>query len=1017
MHALFAGIALVVTMPVPSHAADNQTPIQAGGTITGQVSNAATRSFLEGAVVRLAGTDRFVLTDREGHFHFTGVSADQVTLEVSFTGLDSKRVPVVMTPGQRVVRDVELTSEIYQLDKFTVAGIREGTAKAETLQRQAANVMNVVSSDTFGNVADGNVGDLLQRVVGMTADYNGPEVRQVTVRGVTGMTTVSMDGLQVASAQSANAGRQFEFEQASLGQIETIEITKAPTPDMDGASVGGSVNLVTKSAFDRAVPRSVTYTLGVATMPGYYGYAGKWKQPIKGFGPSLAFGYSDVFGEKRNIGITFNTTLHSQPQGGLTSVLGLERNDNPAPNVYTWQVQRSSNPGATRSRIATGLKLDYKWSDRTTVSVSTSYNYFHENNDSRNNTLETSRTIAVVDAAGNRLSGGFINPNYADGITRIYPGGTATFSNITAGTNDKSGRTILFQPMVRHRFDTMRIDYSFTWSNSANYYDVSHRDEKYHSRPKGDVSFRLNNIGFNVDRSKDAVWPTIVQTAGPNLYDLNNYSGLLLGQNDRRGYDVVLGGKFDLRKDFEWKYRTYVKTGLNYKQQSRKLWAENRRYNYTGPDGLLGTADDNRDLAQFADYVIDHKDEEIFKARGGAPIWPSPYGVPRHKALHPELWKEDVAFSTQNTLQSYRQITESIGAAYIMGNVRFGKVSVLTGARVEETRGEGEGPQNYISPAEAARRAAWVGPVTDDEARRRGIAQFGNRVTNKGQHRVFLPGVHFKYEPFQGMVARASWSTGVGRPPFSSIIPNETVNDTAMTVTLSNPELKPQYANSYDLSAEYYFKSQGMVSVGAFKKKITDYIYTDNSQYIGVGDDNGFDGQYSGYRLTTSRNGGDATIEGYEFSYQQQLTFLPGWWRGFGVYGNFTKLRTWGNNSSFTTGPVGTGSGTLPGFLDKTGNLGLSYRGLGLDLRLQAIYRGEYLTANNALRSLVQYQRSKTTWNWKSRYAFSRSMSLFLDLENIFSIPLDTVYSGYRDRVTRQRLFHTKIIGGMTGRF
>src|SRR5262249_12423774 len=143
----------------------------------------------------------------------------------------------------------------------------------------------------------------------------------------------------------------------------------------------------------------------------------------------------------------------------------------------------------------------------------------------------------------------------------------------------------------------------------------------------------------------------------------------------------------------------------------------------------------------------------------------------------------------------------------------------------------------------------------------------------------------------------------------------------------------------------------------------------------------------------------------------------PGWWRGFGVYANFTKLRTWGNNSAFTTGPVGTGSGTLPGFLDKTGNLGLSYRGFGLDLRLQAIYRGAYLTANSPTQALVQYQRSKTTWNWKSRYALTRRTSLFLDLENMFSVPLDTVYSGYPERVTRQRLFHTKIIGGITGRF
>ena len=58
-----------------------------------------------------------------------------------------------------------------------------------------------------------------------------------------------------------------------------------------------------------------------------------------------------------------------------------------------------------------------------------------------------------------------------------------------------------------------------------------------------------------------------------------------------------------------------------------------------------------------------------------------------------------------------------------------------------------------------------------------------------------------KYEPVPNLVTRLSWSTGVGRPPFGSIIPNTTVNDTAQTVTLSNPDLKPQYSNNGDFSA------------------------------------------------------------------------------------------------------------------------------------------------------------------------------------------------------------------------
>jgi outer membrane receptor protein involved in Fe transport len=119
-----------------------------------------------------------------------------------------------------------------------------------------------------------------------------------------------------------------------------------------------------------------------------------------------------------------------------------------------------------------------------------------------------------------------------------------------------------------------------------------------------------------------------------------------------------------------------------------------------------------------------------------------------------------------------------------------------------------------------------------------------------------------------------------------------------------------------------------MVSVGAFRKKIEDYIETDSSQVVPAGPNNGFDGECEGYTLVTQRNAGSAQIDGFEFSYQQQLTFLPGWARGFGVNTNFTKLNTTGRNVR------------LAGFLNKTANAGISFRGFGFDVRLLANWRG-----------------------------------------------------------------------------
>ncbi|MSU50545.1 MAG: TonB-dependent receptor [Opitutus sp.] len=982
-------------------------------TITGQVSNAATRAYLEGAAVSLANSGQSAFTDREGRYQLGGVPPGAVTLVVSFSGLDPQQVSVVAGAGQRLVRDIALTAEIYRLDKFVVAGEREGTARAETLQRQAPNVKNIVSSDTFGNVADGNIGDLLQHIAGITANYTGPDVRTVSIRGVgPDLNSVTMDGQQMASAKSAEPGRDFEYEQASLANIETIEVTKAPTPDMDGASIGGSVNLVSKSAFDRATGRVFTYGIGFTTQLVFTGPANKWKQPIKGIGPSLNFMYSDVLGVNRNIGITLSAVAHSMPSGSARTISNLEEKNEPGP-VYASSATKVMLM-ATRSRLATGLKLDYKLSERSTVSVNTSYNFFYEDNDSRTFTLIASKALATVDANGNRTGGGFINPNYTNGITRVYAG-TSSTATLNHGATAKWGRTYLVQPMARHRFDGLSIDYSLSYSNALSYNPpgVTHGPFGRLS-PLGAVSARLANIGWTVDRSGDPTWPTTKQTEGPDMYNLNNYNTLLLTQNDASGVDKVLGAKFDLKKNIALAVPTFAKTGFTVQRQSRRFGNENRRYNFAGPDGTLGNADDSRDYAQFADIPHLATDDEIkyFRNRGGIPPWMNPYNVARHQQYSPQSWKEDIAFGTMNRLL-FREITETIAAAYLMGNVRFGKISVLSGVRLENTHDEGTGPLNYISPAEKARRAAFAGVAPDAELVRRAEAQYGTRATNHGNYTVVLPGVHLKYEPFGGLVTRLSWSTGVGRPAFGSIIPNNTVNDDTRAVTVSNPELKPQYANSYDLTAEYYFKSQGMFSLGVFRKKIADYIFTDTSRTVGSGAENGFDGDYVGYRITTQANGGFARIEGLEASYQQQLTFLPGWSKGFGLYGNYTALRTEGDYG----GAAVLTSRNLPNFMKNSGNIGLSYRGFGLDLRLQAVFRGKYMTTNSATPALVAFQKAKTTWNWKSRYALTKRVGLFLDVENIFSVPLDTVYLLYEDRISINRNFHAKIVGGFNGRF
>src|SRR5688572_29961407 len=122
---LLAWLGLATVQNDVAHAADASVETQRTGAIAGRVSNAATQVFLEGALVSVAGTQLTTITDREGRFELAGLAAGPVTLDVNYTGLTPQRVPVLVTAGQKVTPEIKLGSEIYVMDQFKVAGIRE----------------------------------------------------------------------------------------------------------------------------------------------------------------------------------------------------------------------------------------------------------------------------------------------------------------------------------------------------------------------------------------------------------------------------------------------------------------------------------------------------------------------------------------------------------------------------------------------------------------------------------------------------------------------------------------------------------------------------------------------------------------------------------------------------------------------------------------------------------------------------------------------------------------------------
>ena len=236
---------------------------QPTGSISGRVQNEATGQYLNNARVTVKGTDVTAFTDETGTFRLAGLPAGAVTLEAFYSGLDPQQFTVELRAGQTVQRDINLTnkaayggrSDVVKLDPFVLSSskLTEGEALATNEQRFASNIKNVVATDAFGDVAEGNVAEFMKFLPGVTIEYSDASPNAVAVRGFDpNMTAVTMDGSQLANASGSAANRSFLFTQVSINNTSRIEVTKVPTPANPADGISGTVNMVSKSAFERS---------------------------------------------------------------------------------------------------------------------------------------------------------------------------------------------------------------------------------------------------------------------------------------------------------------------------------------------------------------------------------------------------------------------------------------------------------------------------------------------------------------------------------------------------------------------------------------------------------------------------------------------------------------------------------------------------------------------------------------------------------------------------------------------
>jgi TonB-dependent receptor len=973
--------ATVISRPDPTAVA---APA-AGGTLAGQVSNAGTRALLQGASVEIPSLGLQTLTNNIGEYVLFNVPAGQHEVVVRYTGLDPLRQAVTINAGQRTATNFDLSSQIYQLETFTVSGEREGNAASITRQRNAPNVKHVVALDAFGNLPNDSAGELLIRLPGIAGNFDDEgNVTGISIRGMApGFNTVSVDGNQQASA--GGFGRDFRTHNISGALFDEIEVTKSPTPEMPADSLGGSVNLKTRSPLLMKEKRRISYRAAGRWAAPFYDHTPlRRDHPIH---PLLSLGYQEVFsafGGERNLGVSLDLFYSENVNSVDQTLLDYQfTTDSPA-YVYDYRRQNGYN---NRVQQSAALKFDYKLSDRTRVFLNMIYNEAPEKFN-RLYTMRafTGRTVAAIGANGQPTGTNAILPGWTTDRTQVR-GVNASIVELNSTLYSFFDRQRQVHAGAVHEFARMKVDYDLNYSHSKPLLQSSYRDN-----PGGGIfTMQARNIGWIFDKSNSAFEPSFTQTEGPGIYDPASYgSGTITNRNNER-FTTIKNASANVQFELPTAFASALKTGVRYREVAIEEAAGERRWNYVGSTPIGRLADPTLELT--------------FGNQGGRTLpFIDSARIGQDIRENPQNWDEDIYYREMRTFVGTRSLSEEVKAAYVQGQARLGQLSVVGGVRFERTEFDGQGFVASRQLSTTAQRAA--DPV--GTARR----DYNNFRVLHGESDEWFPGLHFVYRIMPNLQARLSWSNSIGRPPGTQLLPTESVNTTNETVTLGNPNLKPQTSENWDAALEYYFEPVGQFSVGYFRKDVSDFLVTRTIGVVAPGTDNGFNGDYAGYTVSGPSNAGKAKIDGFEINYQQQFTFLPGLLRGFGFSANYTKLKTSGDYGE--TGVRSTSD--VARFTPKTANAALTYTRGKLGGRISYNFTGKTLFDYSSDASRLRYRDAREIVNLGLTYQLRRGLTLSLDFTNLLNTPQE-YYRAFADRLERATFNGTAITFGVSGRF
>ena len=217
------------------------------GDVKGKIKDAQTGEEIIGASVYVKEEPgKGSVTGLDGSFTLS-TDKKRYTLVCSYIGY--KKVEIEVNESQKEI-EIPMECDEVLLAGVTVVARNPGRteAGARGIEKQAINVVNVMSAKAIELSPDITVANVIQRMSGVTVERNSSgEGQYAILRGMDKRYNYTLvNGVKIPSPDNKNRFVPLDIFPSEM--LDRLEVTKSLTADMEGDGIGGAVNLIMKDA-------------------------------------------------------------------------------------------------------------------------------------------------------------------------------------------------------------------------------------------------------------------------------------------------------------------------------------------------------------------------------------------------------------------------------------------------------------------------------------------------------------------------------------------------------------------------------------------------------------------------------------------------------------------------------------------------------------------------------------------------------------------------------------------------